>query len=165
VFDTACPPKPNGNTRHAPPQTLLITEKSTKSPGTTATPKMKHTLSVRRSRTPGVCTIWKATSKSGSRTIIRPTTTPTVLPLTRPVPREDAAGEGAEDSVDLLQTVLEASVDAAAEDSAGRRQTLHPMLHLPQPTDLAVSEAGAVARVAPVDPEAAAQVDLAVACQ
>src|SRR5689334_19998532 len=90
AFDTVCPQRPNGNTPLAPEQQVPTPANWTRLPGTTATPKMKPTLSDRRSRMHGVCTTWKVTSRNGSRTTTRPLTTPTVPPLTPLVRRVGA---------------------------------------------------------------------------
>src|SRR5262249_37171379 len=127
--------KRNGNTPPARDRQPHISENSTKSPGTTATPTTKHTQSGQRSRMHGAFTTWKATSRNGSRTCIRRTTTPTVRKMTRLVHKvvEDVAG---------------------AEDAAAGRRRIHAPIPSAGSVDVAVDRAAFEA----------APADRAVAC-
>src|SRR5215471_1011635 len=124
VITTVCRPKPSGNTRLAPVRQLHTSENSMRLPGTAITPTTQPIPLDKRNQTPGVFSTWKATSRNGSKTCTRPTTTAIAPPSIRPGRKAVVAEE--EDSavvVRLRMAVegLEASVDAAA-DSADRRR-------------------------------------------
>src|SRR5215471_6820924 len=116
VITTVCRPKPNGDMRLAPVRQLHTSENSMRLPGTAITPTTQPIPLDKRNQTPGVFSTWKATSRNGSKTCTRPTTTATAPPPIRPVRKAVVVAEE-EDSavvVRLRMAVegLEASADA-----------------------------------------------------
>src|SRR5215471_16013527 len=98
VITTVCRPKPNGDMRLAPVRQLHTSENSMRWPGTAITPTTRPILLDKRNQTPGAFSTWKATSRNGSKTCTRPTTTATAPPSIRRDRNKPAAGAEEEDS-------------------------------------------------------------------